>query len=28
VNLVWVNEDEDGIASVSFKTPNGEIVID
>lgn len=28
VNLVWVNEDEDGITSVSFKTPNGEIVID
>ena len=28
VNLVWVSDDEEGITSVSFKTPNGEIVID
>lgn len=27
VNLVWVEEDEVGIASVTFNTPNGSVVI-
>lgn len=28
VNLTWVEDDEDGIASVTFVTPNGAVTID
>lgn len=28
VNLTWVQDDEEGIASVTFTTPNGTVVID
>ena len=28
VNLNWVSDDDEGIASVTFKTPNGKVVID
>lgn len=28
VNLTWVEEDEDGIASITFVTPNGSVTID
>ena len=28
VNLTWVSDDDEGIASVTFKTPNGKVVID
>lgn len=28
VNLVWVSGEDDGITSVTFKTPNGEVTID
>jgi hypothetical protein len=28
VNLVWVEDEEDGIAAVTFQTPNGPVTID